>query len=783
MRKSLIILLFLFSLSLCAQHNISLLAKLPYAYTLSNVWGYTDETNVEYALVGVEDGLSVVSLANPSNPIEIAKIPGTINKWREIKTFGDYAYVSSESGDGLLIVDLSPLPLSASLNYVYKTFTNSTGTCERAHSLAIDTKGFCYLFGTDRNQETIILDIHTNPMNPVEVGSTGLYYTHDGIVAGDTMFLAHIMTGFIGIYNISDKAHPQLITTFETPLKFPHNIALSQDAHYLYATDEKTGSFVASYDISDFNNIVELDRFQREHTHFPMVHNTHMSNGYLVNSYYLEGINIVDAHDPQNLVEVGFYDTTPNDSGYFFKGVWGVYPYFASGIVLASDIEQGLFVFSANYQRASYVSGTVKDAISSAPLYNVLVNVQGEEVSDYTNISGVYNSGLGKAGSTTFHFSKTGYYDTSVVVNLLTSSTQIANVVMRPKSTFTAFFKVLDKDSKPIFAAKILIESEEGSWLLNSNNNGIASGSLTGTNFKISAGKWMYANTCNEKTRADFADTSVHVLLAGVYDDFTFDYLWTATGDVNKGMWVRDIPFGTNYDEILVNPSSDVSVDCSGYAMVTGNSKNPDPSFNKVEGIKSELRSPLIDLSSYAHPFISFYLWFQDVDKWGFANDSAFISLRNNNEVIYLDTIVGSVYAHKAEWFFKYYDLSAYHLSSSDYQLQISAVDVWPYNAVELGLDVFRLTEDSPTQKDIVSYPSVIVYPNPAHQMFSLESEKPMLQYVLRNVEGKIILNQKLEKLKSAGIPVESMSAGIYFLEVINSDNQRFIKKILVVHP
>jgi hypothetical protein len=44
-------------------------------------------------------------------------------------------------------------------------------------------------------------------------------------------------------------------------------------------------------------------------------------------------------------------------------------------------------------------------------------------------------------------------------------------------------------------------------------------------------------------------------------------------------------------------------------------------------------------------------------------------------------------------------------------------------------------------------------------------------------------LNQKLEKLKSAGIPVESMSAGIYFLEVINSDNQRFIKKILVVHP
>ncbi|MFZ9846668.1 MAG: choice-of-anchor B family protein, partial [Flavobacteriales bacterium] len=552
MRNLLLLLLFTCSLSLYAQQNISLLAKFPYAYTLSNVWGYTDETNVEYALVGVEDGLSVVSLATPSNPIEIAKIPGAINKWREIKTFGDYAYVSSESGDGLLIVDLSPLPSSTSLNYVYKTFTKNTQTCHRAHSLAIDEKGFCYLFGTDRNQETVILDIKTDPMNPTEVGSTGMYYAHDGIVDGDTMFLAHIMAGFVGAYNISDRANPQFITSFNTPLKFPHNIALSADAHYLFTTDEKTGSFVASYDISDFNNIVELDRFQREDQRFPMVHNTHMKNGYLVNSYYLEGLNIVDAHDPQNLVEIGYYDTTPNDSGYFFRGVWGVYPYFASGIVLASDIQQGLYVFSANYQRASYVSGTVNDLESTAPIYNVLVSIEGESVKDYTDILGVYRSGLGKSGNVTFQFSKKGYYDTSVVVNLMAANTQMANVYMRPKPNFNLVFKVVDKNNKSISMAKIIIESEDGEWMINTDNSGIAKATIAGENFKVNVGKWMYISTCNEKTNADFTDTSVYVLLNGVYDDFTFDYSWTATGDIDKGLWVRTVPFGSIFDEILV---------------------------------------------------------------------------------------------------------------------------------------------------------------------------------------------------------------------------------------
>ena len=41
----------------------------------------------------------------------------------------------------------------------------------------------------------IILDVATNPMQPVEVGSFDTWYCHDGYVRNDIMYLAHIYRG------------------------------------------------------------------------------------------------------------------------------------------------------------------------------------------------------------------------------------------------------------------------------------------------------------------------------------------------------------------------------------------------------------------------------------------------------------------------------------------------------------------------------------------------------------------------------------------------------------
>jgi choice-of-anchor B domain-containing protein len=74
-------------------------------------------------------------------------------------------------------------------------------------------------------------------------------------------------------------------------------------------------------------------------------------NGYVKdNTFYLANYRAgVRMHDISNIAagtmtETGFFDTYPANDDTAFNGVWNVYPYFASGNILVSDIEGGLFI-------------------------------------------------------------------------------------------------------------------------------------------------------------------------------------------------------------------------------------------------------------------------------------------------------------------------------------------------------------------------------------------------------------------------------------------------------
>jgi hypothetical protein len=65
----------------------------------------------------------------------------------------------------------------------------------------------------------------------------------------------------------------------------------------------------------------------------------------LLLSHYTEGIHLLDVADPEHPRVLGFYDTYEGaTSG--FHGAWGGYIFPGSDLLLASDIEGGLFVVS-----------------------------------------------------------------------------------------------------------------------------------------------------------------------------------------------------------------------------------------------------------------------------------------------------------------------------------------------------------------------------------------------------------------------------------------------------
>ncbi len=341
--------LIFFSIQLFSQQslNMDLVGNLPYSQGTNDIWGYADGSS-EYALVGTVTGFSVVDVTNPSNPIELFFIEGSSSTWRDIKTWGKYAYVTTEAEDGLLIVDLSDL---SGQTYVYTQEFFLT-----SHNIYIDENGYAYIFGADTgNGGAIILDLTIDPMNPTIAGIFDDYYLHDGMVRGDTLWGSAIYAGVFSVIDVSDKSNPSIMSSFPTSCQFTHNAWISDDNNYLFTTDETSGCYIGSYDVSDIYNIQEIDLVQewtgdgaygQQEDVIP--HNTHVFGDYLVTSYYTSGVTIIDASDPFNLIEVAYYDTSPSSGG-SFDGCWGAYPYLPSGLILATDQQEGLFVLHTPY--------------------------------------------------------------------------------------------------------------------------------------------------------------------------------------------------------------------------------------------------------------------------------------------------------------------------------------------------------------------------------------------------------------------------------------------------
>ena len=417
-----------------SQLNLSLVGQLSYGSTeLSDIWGHVDVTGKEYAIVGKFNGTSIVDVSTPTTPVEVFLSNGANSIWRDLKVWNNHAYIVNETSGGLKIIDMNSLPGTILPSDVYQ-FGGVTYPFNSAHDLYIDENGFAYIMGADNGVGgAIILDLNNNPKVPVEVGRYNEFYLHDGMVRNDTLWGGAVNDGFFTVIDVANKANPITMATHNTPTNFTHNCWISDDGHTLFTTDEKPNAFIAAYDVSDLNNIQETDRIQSSPGQNVIPHNTFVLGDYLVTSYYRDGVTIHDASNPSILVEVGNYDTSPVFSGDGFNGCWGVYPYLPSGVIIASDIENGLVVLNPTYSRASFLKGKATDWATGLPVDGVKVGFVFTSDSTNTNALGNYQMGLASAGSYNLTFTKPGYQNEIVTNVVLTAgNTTTVDVVMNP---------------------------------------------------------------------------------------------------------------------------------------------------------------------------------------------------------------------------------------------------------------------------------------------------------------------------------------------------------------
>lgn len=397
MKFYLTIFLFLFSQwYLSAQKNISFLGNLTYTPILNDIWGHSDAFLNEYAIVGTTVGTSIVNVTNPTNPTELFFIPGDTSIWRDIKTWDNFAYVTNETGGGLLIVDLNFLP--DSIHYQRVTQLGAFNF-QTAHNLFIDENGIAYLFGSNvLNQGALMVNVSgVNKYLPQLIGLYDERYVHDGFVRGDTLWTSEIFQGDFSVLDIQNKNNPILLARAQTSGRLTHNCWLSDDGNYLITTDEIQSGAVDIYDVSNLNNIRRLDSYKSNPMDSATPHNTFFLNDFIFTAYYRDGVTLVDATKKDNLVEIGQYDTSPLQ-GPGFEGAWGVYPYLPSGNILVTDREEGLFVLAPQYKRASYLEGNVVDINSGFPVNNMRVEIMATKYMKRTIFNGNYKIGTADEG-------------------------------------------------------------------------------------------------------------------------------------------------------------------------------------------------------------------------------------------------------------------------------------------------------------------------------------------------------------------------------------------------
>ena len=768
-------LLTIFSVFLCAsllaQINTELLGSFSYGTSLSDIWGYVDEDGNEYALVGKRNGVSVVDVTDPANLDEVFGIDGPSSIWRDLKVWNDHAYVTNETGNGLLIIDLSPLPDSQNLpitRYV-------DGGWDSAHNLYIDENGICYIFGADRDNGGVIMyDLSQHATDLVEVGKFENWYVHDGMAKGDTLYLGHINDGIFSVVDISDKQNPVLLGTKTTSFNFTHNVWVSDDGDYLFTTDERSDAYIGAYDISDLNDIEEVDLYQSSDNGV-IPHNVHYIDGFLVTSYYRDGLDITDVSRPHNIIRVGAYDTADDMEGNGFNGAWGAYPYLPSGNILVSDIEKGLYVFGFDYERACFLEGHVFREGSSVPLNQINVDVA--DFSTQTDISGEFLTGTPNAGNYEVTFSRQGYVPKTLNLDLVNGELVDTTVYLELDTRFGMSIEVVDQDGITVPDVDLQIYALVDTFYTVSNDSGYAFvDSVFPADYIVHVGKWGYRTSCNS-IYFDELDTTARVSIEQVYyDDFSMDLGWETSATASKGAFVRETPNPTFESGSSVQPGYDAYGDCFDQAYISGNADTEEMAEDDIDDGMIILSSPLMDFSANSNTFINYYHWLylRSFGSQG-PNDSLNIWVTNGTDSVMIESFDHN--SVQINWIYSSIQIDGLIDVTDEMRVHFIATDNSPGHVFEVGIDVFSVSEEELQSSGDITLDKVeiLLYPNPTSIGERINFSRVLSRVEVYTLTGQLVLmNENQSRISTKGL-----KSGVYIVKLIAGSYEQIDKVVL----
>ncbi|MFK7972810.1 MAG: choice-of-anchor B family protein [Bacteroidia bacterium] len=788
--KQIVTILFALSLSLSAfsqelPKNLRALSKTTFDVDLNDVWGYVDGNGVEYAIVGRWDGVSIFSLADPANPLEVADIPGQVSVWRDMKTFGTFAYVSHDEmrggpspGDGTLIIDLSDLPNSVT----YKdTVMNGV---EFAHNVYIADSVLYSIGNNNRDEGLAMFDLRNDPWNPEYMGGYREFYVHDAYVRNNLAYTGEISDGQLSVIDVTDKANPVRLGTVTYPGAFTHNTWLNDASDVCFSTDELDKAYIYAWDVRDPMAMAPLDRIRSSLSAGRATpHNVHVLNDYLITSYYKDGIQIVDASRPHNLIEVGHFDTSPMEGG-GTDGCWGAYPFLPSGLILATDIQEGFYVLGPDYIRGAYLEGKVTNASTGANINQAEITLDAPvNISESSNAFGEYATGTADPVDVMVTIAKYGFNPKDSMMSLKNGVLSVFDAVLEPSSLSDFDVKVANVRTGQFIAdanVVLIAPNEEFSFDYKTGANGAVSiSNFLGGKYEVVAGKWGFI-TNKRDVVIDMNTREIIVPVEpGYYDDFAFDNSWTVSGDAVRGGWEWGEPVGTiMFDDFQSNPEFDLDNDFGPYCYVTGNGGG-EFFEDDVDDGTTILTSPVMDLSSYQVPTLDFSWWFFNFDANSTSPGNDYYRVEASDDNQNWVTVFESTTAWANSWKTQEGILLSDYFSTFNSTMYVRFVtaDDEPGNIVEAAVDRFFLYDAATVSNEPEIAQSEIKMGTRSGEIrLSYESAWDHASFSVMDMAGRKVHAGRLDNSQTT-ISLEHLPTGLFIIDVNGKDGQQFVKK------
>ncbi|HMV82453.1 MAG TPA: hypothetical protein PLD20_19525 [Blastocatellia bacterium] len=344
---------FLLSVNVLAQTNIKLVGQLkPFDVNnrYADVWG---EGNYAYVGSFNGSGLMIFDISTPSAPRMVGNYdPPGGERFQDVMVINGIGYfssdgrLSSEASGGVHIVDVrnpaSPVLLG-------KVTTAQNGFLN-VHELFATAEGVLYE-ADSRTNIIKIFDVR-DPRNPAhlwDVQTTDTRFIHAVIAVNGRLFTSG-WSGKTDIYDVRNvfTQRPQLLGAVDSGAN-SHASWPSNDGKLLASARETANGDVRLFDISNPASPVQLAAITAQSLGLDSfsAHNPYIVGNLLIVSWYQAGVVVIDISDPRQPRLTGVYDTFPAATASGFDGCWGVCPFLGLDRMLLSDLDGGLFIVDA----------------------------------------------------------------------------------------------------------------------------------------------------------------------------------------------------------------------------------------------------------------------------------------------------------------------------------------------------------------------------------------------------------------------------------------------------